>query len=199
LSNERRVSGSDLPSESTLEILDRAQRGDRAAIQTLIERATPAVRRWARGRLPPYVRQEANTEDVVQDAVLRTLKNLTRLRHRTVGGLQAYLRTGVINRIRDLIRGVGRHGIPVEVSDTLRDDTPSPLEIAIKRQQLTAFLEALGRLKPADRQLIIWRVELSYTADEIATRLGKSKAAAGMSVSRALARLAKELHVSADE
>ena len=60
-------------------------------------------------------------------------------------------------------------------------------------ERLDRFLEALRRLRPADRQIVVWRIELGYTAEEIATRLGKSKAAAGMSVSRALARLAKEL------
>ena len=182
--------------DSTVEILDRAQRGDSAAIQDLIARAAPSVRRWARGRLPRYARQEANTEDVVQDAVLQTLKSLKRVRHRTVGGLQAYLRTSVLNRIRDLIRGTRRHGIPVEVPDAVRDDTPSPLEIAIRRQGLATFLSALRRLKPADRQVIIWRIELGYTVEEIAGKLGKSTPAAGMSVSRAIARLAKELRIA---
>ena len=181
-----------------MDVLDRAQRGDPAAVQTLIGRAAPGVRRWARGRLPAYLRHDANTEDVVQDAVLHTLKNLTRVRHRTVGGLQAYLRSGVINRIRDLIRGTKRHGVATEVPETLKDEAPSPLEVAIKQQRLTTFLEALSRLKPADRQVIVWKIELGYTVDEIAAQLKKSKAAAGMSVTRALARLARELQITGD-
>ena len=67
--------------------------------------------------------------------------------------------------------------------------------MAIRQQRLTTFLEALSRLKPADRQVIVWKVELGYTVDEIAAQLKKSKAAAGMSVTRALARLARELQI----
>ena len=63
-------------------------------------------------------------------------------------------------------------------------------------EQLDRFLEALQRLRPADRQVIVWRVELGYSVDEIAARLGKSTAAAGMSVTRAMARLAKELDLA---
>jgi RNA polymerase sigma factor (sigma-70 family) len=63
------------------------------------------------------------------------------------------------------------------------------------REQLDRFLEALRRLRPADRQVIVWRIELGYTAAEIATKLGKSKAAAGMTVSRAMTRLAKEMNI----
>ena len=181
--------------DSTIRVLERAQAGDRSAAMILIERAAPSVRRWAHGKLPPSVRNDADTEDIVQDAVLRTLKSIERFKHRTVGGMQAYLRTSVINRIRDLIRASARRGIGEEFTDETSDSSPSPLEAAIMREKLDAFLEALQRLKPADRQLIVWRVELGYSVDEIATRLSKSKAAAGMSVTRAMARLGKEMNL----
>lgn len=185
----------DQPSDSTVDILERAQRGDRSAALILIERAVPAVRGWARGRLPQSARNDADTEDIMQDVVLRTLKGIARFQHRTVGGLQAYLRTSVINRIRDLIRASERRGIVETLGDEVGDSQPSPLESAIMREKFDAFLGALQRLKPADRQVIVWRLELGYSVDEIATRLGKSKAAAGMTVTRAMARLGKELHV----
>ena len=184
-----------LSSDSTVEILDRAREGDWAAAEALIARVTPSVRRWARGRVPQYVRHDANTEDIVQDAVLNALKRLKRVQYRTVGGLQAYLRTSVVNRIRDLIRASKRRGVPVECGEQLKDQAASPLESAIMREGLASFLAALQRLRPADRQVIIWRIELGYSVDEIAARLGKSKGAAGMSVSRAMARLAKELGI----
>jgi RNA polymerase sigma-70 factor (ECF subfamily) len=185
-------------SDSTLHVLARAQDGDESAAKILIERALPPVRRWARGRLPRYARSDADTEDVVQDAFLRTLRRIKGFKHRTVGGLQAYLRQAVVNRIRDLIRGSRRHGIEIGAVPEPRDWKPSPLEAAIMRQQLDGFLEALRTLRPADRQVIVWRLELGYTADEIATKLGKSKAAAGMTISRAVTRLAKEMHFDAD-
>ncbi len=187
----------DPESDSTLHVLERAQGGDEAAAQILIERALPPVRQWARGRLPRYARGDADTEDVVQDVFLRTVKHIKRFQHRTVGGLQAYIRQAVVNRIRDLIRGARRRGTHSALDSDMRDWTPSPLESAIMAERLDRFLEALRRLRPADRQIVVWRIELGYTAEEIATRLGKSKAAAAMSVSRALSRLAKELDLEA--
>ncbi len=181
--------------DSTVSVLTRAQRGDRSAALILIARAAPAVRRWARGRLPQSARNDADTEDVVQDAVLKTLKGISNFQHRTVGGLQAYLRTSVMNRIRDLIRASGRRGIAEGLAEDVQDPEPSALEALIMREKLDRFLEALQRLKPSDRQVIVWRLELGYSVDEIATRLGKSKAAAGMSVTRAVARLAAELNL----
>ena len=147
-------------SNSTLYVLERAQDGDERAVEILIERALPPVRRWARGRLPRYARADANTEDVVQDALLRTLRGIKRFQHRTVGGLQAYLRQAVVNRVRDLIRGSRRRGPATEGLAEPGDWRPSPLEAVIMRQQLDLFLDALSRLRPADRQVIVWRIEL---------------------------------------
>lgn len=188
-------SGTDLACDSTIQVLERAKQGDVSAARVLIERALPPLRRWTRGRLPQYARRGSDTEDVVQDAILGTLKRVGRFEHRTVGALQAYLRESVINRIRDLIRGSARRGIVVEPHADLEDGLPSPLETAIMRERLDEFLAALQRLRPADRQAIVWRVELGYSIDEIAQRLGKSKAAAGMTVSRALARLATAMNI----
>jgi RNA polymerase sigma factor (sigma-70 family) len=108
------------------------------------------------------------------------------------------LRRAVVNRIRDLIRGSNRVGLEPLADVEPRDWKPSPLEAAIMRQQLDGFLAALQRLKPADRQVIVWRIELGYTAEEIAAKLGKSTAAAGMTISRATARLAKEMRLVLD-
>jgi RNA polymerase sigma factor (sigma-70 family) len=180
-------------SDSTLHVLERAKNGDRSAARILLERALPPLRRWSRGRLPKYARAGQDTEDVVQDAVVNTLRQHARFEHRTVAGLRAYLRAAVVNRIRDLIRGSRRKGIAVEIDDDLVGAEASPLERAILRERLDEFLDALQRLRPSDRQAIVWRVELGYPMSEIASRLGKSEAAAAMTVSRALARLAAEM------
>jgi RNA polymerase sigma-70 factor (ECF subfamily) len=176
--------------DSTLLILERARNGDRDAAVILLERAAPAVRKWARGRVPPMARGEANTEDVVQDAVLRTLPRISRFRHDTVGSLQAFLRTVVTNLVRDLIRKSKRHGATVATdAEPLVDDEPSPLELAIRQQNVGRFLVGLQQLSPGDRQLIIWRIELGWSVDEIALQLGKTKPAARMGIRRALERL----------
>jgi RNA polymerase sigma factor (sigma-70 family) len=185
------------PVDSTIRVLERARAGDRSAAIVLLERATPSVREWARGRIPQSVRNDADTEDVVQDAVLRTIRRITSFQHRTVGGMHAYLRASVINRIRDLVRASGRRGAVETLTDDVRSPMPSALEVAITHETFDRFLDALQHLRPADRQLIVWRLQLGYSVDEIATKLGKSKAAAGMSVTRATVRLGEELKLAA--
>jgi RNA polymerase sigma-70 factor (ECF subfamily) len=196
LTDHRRAKEDPLSSDSTLHILERAQQGDPAAARTLMERALPVVRRWARGKLPTQARGAADTEDIVQDAFVGTLRNLARFRHHTVGALHAYLRRAVINRIRDVMRGSRRQAAEFDATADPPDWQPSPLERAILQQRVEHFLAALTKLRPADRQILVWRLELGYTPREIATRLGKTEAAAAMTVSRAMARLAKELGVT---
>jgi RNA polymerase sigma-70 factor, ECF subfamily len=189
------LSEADPLGESTVQILSRARLGDRSAVRTLIERALPPLRRWAHGRIPSYGRGSADTEDLLQDAVLGTLKRLATFEHRTVDALQRYLRIAVVNGVRDIARRVQRRGVPVEIPEALRDVAPSPEEEAIMQERSDKFVEALGRLRPVDRQVIVWRIELGYSYEEIARRQGKSTASARMSGGRALKRLEKEMGI----
>jgi RNA polymerase sigma-70 factor (ECF subfamily) len=182
--------------DSTLDVLERARQGDTAAARVLIERTVGPLRRWARGRLPFYARAGANTEDLVQDAVLRALGRLDSFEHRTVGGLQAYLRESVRNRIRDEVRRVTRRGVGEELPDTLRDHTHSPLEQLIMKERSERYVAALRTLKPDDRLAIIFRLEHRHSFEEIAKRLGKSTPdAARMAVTRAVKRLAEAIGI----
>ena len=107
-----------------------------------------------------------------------------------VGGLQAYLRESVRNRIRDEIRVVSRRGVPEELPEGLVDESYSPLEQAILQERSERYLEGLRTLRPEERLAIIFRLEHRQSFAEIAERLGKpTPDAARMAVSRAMRRL----------
>ncbi|MGE3474057.1 MAG: RNA polymerase sigma factor [Vicinamibacterales bacterium] len=182
---------SDPAFDSTLDVLERAREGDGEAARVLIERTVGPLRRWARGRLPHYARAGANTEDVVQDAVLRALARVDHFEHRSVDGMQSYLRESVRNRIRDEVRRVSRRGVGEELPESLHDGGYSPLEELILKERSERYLAALRTLKPSDRMAIIFRLEHRHSFEEIAQKLGKaSPDAARMTVSRAVKRLA---------
>ena len=70
----------------------------------------------------------------------------------------------------------------------------SPLEQAIGRDAVARYDAALTRLSDVDREAIIARVELDQGYEEIARALDKPSAnAARMTVTRAVARLAREM------
>ena len=181
--------------DSTFELIIRARTGDQAAIERLFARHLKPLQRWASGRLPKWARDLADTDDLVQEALLQTFKKIEDFEPRRVGSLQAYLRQAVLNRLRDELRRKARRP---ELSDLdgLEDVAArSPLEEAIGRQAIEDYEEALGRLKPEERDAIIARVEIGYSYAELAEVLGKPSAeAARKTARRALLRLAEEMH-----
>lgn len=180
--------------ESTLHLLAMVKAGEPGAVELLLERCLPPLRRWARGRLPGYARSLAETQDLVQEAVVRTLHNLGTFEVRHQGALQAYLRQAVANRIRDEIRRATRHPAPIELSETYPDASPSPLQRVIGNEGVRRYDAALLRLREADREAIVARLELQQSYEEIAVALGKPTAnAARVAVTRALAHLIEEL------
>jgi RNA polymerase sigma-70 factor, ECF subfamily len=183
-----------LEPETTIVLLALARKGDRAALERLLERCVPALRRWAHGRLPQWARGIHETSDLVQDAVIAAMGRLDAFEARYQGALQEYLRAAVRNKITDIIRQHGRRPTSVELPETLRDEGRSPLEQLIGAENVARYDAAFERLSPSDRQAIAGRVEMHYSYKELATMLGKPSAdAARMAVARALKRLAADL------
>src|SRR6188508_3478712 len=85
--------------ESTFSLIERARAGDEQALEQLFARHLKPLQRWARGRLPKWARDLADTDDLVQDTLLKTFKRIERFEPRRVGALQAYLRSAVLNRL----------------------------------------------------------------------------------------------------
>jgi RNA polymerase sigma factor (sigma-70 family) len=178
--------------ESSFELIRRAQQGDEDALNRLLGRYLPRLRQWASRRLPHYARDLGDTNDLVQEAIIGTLRNLRQFEPRREGALQAYLRRAVWNRIRDEIRRVDRLPERGELDPALPAEEASPLEHAIGRESLERYERALARLDDVEREAVIARLEFGYTYEEIAGLVGKPTAgAARIAISRALAKLAK--------
>jgi RNA polymerase sigma-70 factor (ECF subfamily) len=179
---------------STLDLLERYKQGDNEAVNVLVERSLPPLKRWARGRLPHWARDIAETQDLVQDAVIRALPRLKTFEARHPGALQAYLRQAITNHIRDEIRRVNTRPAPAELNEEHPDSSPSPLEEAIGQEGIQRYEAALNALRPGDREAIIARLELQQSFEEVAIALGKPSAdAARMAVTRAVKALVKEM------
>ena len=172
-----------LDSEVTVTLLTRVQGGDAAALNHLLERCLPPLRRWALGQLPPGALAAEETTAFIEETVIAAVRRLDRLDARREGSLQAYLRQALRDRIADLPLPAGGDA-----------DRKSPLESMIGAQNMARYEAALRRLRDEDREAIIARIELQYTYQELAVALEKPTAnAARVAVTRALQRLAEEL------
>jgi RNA polymerase sigma factor (sigma-70 family) len=180
--------------ESSVQLLQRAQLGDREAVNLLMARYLPRLKRWASGRLPRVARDLADTTDLVQNTLLQTFKRIETLQAGRDQGLQAYLRRAVLNGIRDELRRARRRPRIDSLGPMHADPAPSPLELAIARETLDRYERALSALRPQERDAVVARIDLGCTYGEVAQMLGKpSSNDARMAVERAIVRLVEEM------
>lgn len=178
--------------ESSLELVRRAQAGDGLALERLLERYRPRLQRWATGRLPGYAREMTDTDDLVQDVMIGTFKNLRGFGGEGEWALQAYLRRSVTNRVRDEIRKATSRPVRDELVEAPAGPEASPLELALGRETFSQYEKALAKLDDREREAVIARLELGCSYQEIAQLVARPTAdAARMMVSRALVRVAE--------
>lgn len=180
--------------EPTIELVVRARGGDRVAVEALLERCMPSLKRWAHGKLPLAARGALDTGDLVQETAMHVLRRLDTFEPRHVGAMQAYLRMAVMNRIRDEVRRIVRNPAPAELVEEPAGDMASPLEHAIQSEAYDRYRDALNGLDKRDREMVVARVEAQWTTQEIAQRFNmRTVDAARMAVGRALRRLTDRL------
>jgi RNA polymerase sigma-70 factor, ECF subfamily len=180
---------------SSIELVRRAQAGDDQAIRQLCERYLPVLRRWATGRLPAWARGLVDTDDMIQETLIKTLRNVKDFEPRHDGAVAAYLRRALDNRIRDEVRINARRPRVEEIQDGYPDSRTSPLEAAIGGEAVRRYEEALARLSDDDRELVLARIELGLSYEEVARTMNRpSQDAARMAIGRALVRLASEMN-----
>jgi len=183
---------------NTTQLLERFRAGQDSARDALLERYLPVLTRWAHGRLPGYCRDLAETDDLVQVTLLRALNNLESFAAERPGAFLAYLRTILLNLVRDELRRYAARPVLQSLGDTLGNTLASPqpsvVEQVVGQQRLEDYERALAKLPELKRNAVMMRVEFGMTYEEIARELERPSAnAARMTVARALDDLAAEM------
>jgi RNA polymerase sigma factor (sigma-70 family) len=152
--------------ESTQNLVNLACDGDELAKRRLMDRCLPPLQRWAHGRLPHYARGLADTDDLVQGTLMRTLQRLDTIEMRGTGSFVAYLRQCLLNAVRDEVRRANRW--------PERPDGEAALEVAAPLPDPAALLDyerALSLLPEPKRDAVILRIEFGMTFAEVAAEL----------------------------
>jgi RNA polymerase sigma-70 factor (ECF subfamily) len=187
--SDRRVPSLDLL--ATVELARRASAGEPAALEALVTRVRPRLMRWARGLIPRGARSLAETEDIVQEALISTLRNLSGLERPEA--FVPYLRQAVRHRIFDLARRGARFpetDLPANFEPA--DPEARPDERLAAAELTERYEVALATLPERDRLAVILRMEWSLPYRDLAIELGLPSAdAARMTTTRAVAALAR--------
>jgi RNA polymerase sigma-70 factor (ECF subfamily) len=153
-------------------VLERAQQGDRLALEELCRREWPAVYGVAYHALG----QRAEAQDLTQDVFVRALRSLPAYRA-SAAPFSSWLSTIARNLLRDRWRAA-RHAwseLSDDLAATSREHDPEAWTLAnAEAAQISAALDAL----PADYQTVLrLRVLEGRSTEEVAGLLERSPAA----------------------
>lgn len=175
--------------QTTRHLLHRIRGGDDAARVALIRRIEPLLLRFARGRVPGRLRHEQDTADLLQITWLKVLDKLDDIRVEAPGDFFSYLRTVLLNALREALRRQDRApGMAAEAAAS---------ELAADNVALDdwlAYEQALASLPADQRVLLLMRFEFGMSFAEIGEELDAQPDTIRMRVNRAVERIAGAQH-----
>ncbi|MFN5299110.1 MAG: sigma-70 family RNA polymerase sigma factor [Planctomycetaceae bacterium] len=189
----------------TGELLAQARDGDGGAVEDLLERHRPGLRRMVDARIDRRLERRVDASDIVQDVLLEASQRLEDYLRDPRLPFSLWLRQLAQDRVIDMHRRhrlAGRRSLdreqPLQTGDEdssrelviqLRDPELTPAAHALREELRDQFLHALGRMDEADREILMMRHFEQLSNSEAAELLGLSEPAAGMRHLRALRRL----------
>lgn len=168
-----------LEAEVDRELIVRAQKGEKVAFRTLVQRHERRAFVVAYG----LVRDENDAREIVQEAFLRVYRGLQSFQ----GGSSffTWLYRIVVNLSIDLIRKPGRRDVELEEGRSFEEEADFPLVSridgadplnVIRRREIAARLKAaLEALPPYHRGVILMREVEGMSYEEMAEAMGVSK------------------------
>ena len=175
---------------TTAILLEGVKSGDQQAAEQLMATYHPLLSRWAKGRLPHYCRDLAETSDLVQETLMIGLKKAGDFESKRPGSFLAYLRTILLNRIRkEMSRQKGAYRIAI--TQSLQH---SHLQQSGHLDTLVEYDQALDKMSEEQREALLLRIEFGLSFQEIADLTQRPSAnAARMFVSRSMLELAEQM------
>lgn len=193
------------PAEPTLALLRAARAGEPAALGELFQRECPRLRRILRRHAGAALLQRVELDDLVQEACVEALRRLPSFEYQRRGAFFRWLAALAVHRLHNL-RRTGEAACRDQRRERGPARTPatvSPLEPAAPEpgpstllQSAEAVLDvqaALSSLTEIDRQVIALARTEGLPLTEVAARMGRSRNAVALLLSRALRKLAQRL------
>jgi RNA polymerase sigma-70 factor (ECF subfamily) len=193
------------------DLVARVAAGDREAIIELLARYRTRLRRMVALRLDPRLQGRVDASDVIQEGYLDAIRRLEEYIRDPSVSFYIWLRFLVGQRVaeyhrrylsrpgRDIGREVSiyRGAMPGVSSGALAarllGKLTSPSQAAVRAERKLQLQEALNRMDPIDREILVLRHYEQMNNGDAAAVLGLEKAAASKRYTRALQRLGEIL------
>ena len=177
-------------STNEAELVARAAAGDGEAQSAVLTLIRPGVVRYCRARLGRVGGAYGHADDVAQEVCLAVLRALPRFRDQGrpfsafVFGIAAHK---VADAQRTAVRG--RVVTPTDTLPDAADPAAGPEQLALRSDLARRLSRLLDRLSDTQRELVVLRVAVGLSAEEVGDVLGMTAAAVRVAQSRALQRL----------
>jgi RNA polymerase sigma-70 factor (ECF subfamily) len=189
------------------DLVARAAAGDRVAVAELLERYRERLRRMVALRLDPRLSGRVDASDVIQEGYLDAMRRLDEYVGDPSVPFYIWLRFLVGQRVheqhrrhlatpgRDVGREVSIYRGTMPGASTgalaarLLGKLTSPSGAAIRAERKIRLQEALNRMDPLDREILVLRHYEQMTNRDAALALGLDKSAASKRYTRALEQL----------
>ena len=185
-------------------LIDEAREGNVASREELFRRCRNYLAVVARTQVETWMRQKVDASDLVQQTMLDAYRGFDQFAGHSeaewLGWLKQILQHNAqdfIRRYRTAKRAAGREIPQSPIDDSqrvdglasLRDDLPTPSQVLMAHEQELTLADCITQLPPDYQEVIHLRSLQRLPFDEVATRMGRSRAATQMLWMRALQKL----------
>ncbi|GAA4713174.1 RNA polymerase sigma factor ShbA [Phytohabitans rumicis] len=171
------------------ELVARAAQRDSRATAALLAQLRPGLVRYCRARLGRIGGAYTTADDVAQEVCLGVLRALPRYRDEG-RPFSAFVYAIAANKVADAQRAAIRDAAtPTDAVVDRPDDGPGPEQQAVATDLARRLSALLDRLPPAQREIVLLRVAVGMSAEEVGAAMGMTAAAVRVAQSRGLARL----------
>lgn len=176
--------------EPEAELVRRAARNDAAAVAALLAGLRPGLVRYCRARLGRIGGAYTTADDVAQEICLAVLRALPGYRDQG-RPFSAFVYSIAAHKVADAHRAAMRAATVTADAAPLEhaDAQPGPEQQAVAIDLARRLSALLGRLPDVQREIVVLRVAVGLSADEVGAIVGMTAAAVRVAQSRALARL----------
>jgi RNA polymerase sigma-70 factor, ECF subfamily len=165
-----------------------ARSGDPRALNAFLGAIQGQVLRYCRSKVAQGGTLTAH--DVAQDVLYAVCDALPRYQPEDGGSVMAFVLGIARFKIVDAFRAGGRdRSVPMEIVPDRPDLDDGPELAAIRATETVRLREALAQLAEHHREVIVLRIGLSYSAEEVARLLGTTAGAVRVTQHRAMAKL----------
>jgi RNA polymerase sigma-70 factor (ECF subfamily) len=175
---------------SEARLVSLAAGGDADALTTLIAAIRPGVVRYCRAHLGRLGGRYTTADDVAQEVCIAVLGSLHRYRDEG-RPFTAFVYGIAAHKVVDAQRAAARHMVVTPTENVIErpDAAPGPEQRAESSDTARRLAELLAHLSDLQREIVVLRVAVGLSAEEVGSAVGMTAAAVRVAQSRALSRL----------